>query len=145
MDEWQPPISAEQRNSLGLNGWMIDMINGPEPVLSMLCDTTRLHRTGASLVDINDEQFERLKDSPIQSWVAGRQSYRINRRREYGPNALSTIVSPVNVPSIWTNAGPNTDEQRAIRERVKETESDLSSIEEQHQQIKDELNQLKEH
>ena len=67
LSHWQPPMPMGDLAGYGLQDYAIDFIDGPEPVLSMLCDSARLHRTGVSHDDISDAQYEQLKDSPIQS------------------------------------------------------------------------------
>src|SRR5690606_26373836 len=51
----------------------------------------RLHLSAVSLRDISDYQFDRiLQGERINQFAAGRRLYRIVRRREYGPGAVST-------------------------------------------------------
>jgi hypothetical protein len=43
------------------------------------------------------------KNTAINSWVSGKRSYKVNRRREYGPGATSTTVKTVRPARVWTN------------------------------------------
>jgi hypothetical protein len=143
MSFWAPPMSKDELGNYGLEDFAINLLDGPEPVLSMLCDSVRLHRTGMSLSDITDAQFESLKESQINSWVAGRNSYRVNRRREYGPNAVSTVVSQVKAASLWTiGGGGDTDAQRQATVELKDIERELADLEDQSALIAEQLRGL---
>ena len=118
LTSYRSPVSDEQRQSYGLEGWALDFIQGPEPVLAMLCGECRLHQTGVTLHDISEEQYEALRESPISSWVSGKASYQITRRREYGPGATSTRVRDLRRGRVWTDQpvdiGMKTELQRNI-------------------------------
>lgn len=145
LSDWQPPVSKDELRGYGLEDFAIDFLQGPEPVLSMLCDAVRLHRTGVSLKDISDAQFDRLQDSQVSSWVAGRNSYRVNRRREYGPGAVSTVVTQVKDPKHWNSGGNNADSDanRQLHERIKGIERELADLEDQNEPIADQLEALR--
>jgi chromosome segregation ATPase len=143
LSHWESPMTKEQLVDHGLEEFAIDLVQGPEPVLSMLCDAVRLHRTGISLHDCSDEQFERLQNSAVQNWVAGRSSYRVNRRREYGPNAVSTVVSQVRLAQYWTSAGVDTEAQREVHQRIKEIERDMAELDDERAPLEGEFRQLK--
>ncbi|KAI9778036.1 MAG: Structural maintenance of chromosomes protein 5 [Geoglossum umbratile] len=103
LDEFRPPVSGEDMRRYGFEGWALDYLSGPEPVLAMLCYDVALNRTGVVLRDITDEQYEILEASPITSWVTSKNSYTITRRREYGPGATSTRVREVRKGKFWTS------------------------------------------
>ncbi len=136
-------MSKEDLIAHGLEEFAIDLVQGPEPVLSMLCDSARFHRTGVSLSNSTDEQFERLKESTIQNWVTGGSFYRVNRRREYGPSAVSTVVMQVKQATQWTSAGVDREAQRLGQLRMKDIERDLAELDDERSPIKGELKQLK--
>jgi chromosome segregation ATPase len=143
LSHWVSPMSKEQLADYGLDEFAIDLVQGPEPILSMLCDSVKLSRTGISLRECSDDQFERLKDSPIQTWIAGQSSYKVARRREYGPSAVSTMVSQVRSAQYWTGAGVDTEAQRLLHQRLKEIERDLAELEEERAPFEGELKELK--
>ncbi|KIW09115.1 uncharacterized protein PV09_00059 [Verruconis gallopava] len=142
---WESPMAKEALAEYGLDEFASDLLQGPEPVLSMLCDAVRLHRTGVSLHDSTEEQFERLQNSPIQSWVAGKNSYRVNRRREYGPSAVSTVVSQVRPAQFWNSSGGGDVEAiRQAQRKLRDIEVDAAELQEELQPIRQKLNELKE-
>jgi hypothetical protein len=103
LNEFRPPVSEADMKRYGFEGWALDYVAGPEPVLAMLCGDVNLHRTGVVLRDITDRQYETLEASPITTWVTSKNSYTITRRREYGPGAASTRVREVRKGRFWTS------------------------------------------
>jgi hypothetical protein len=139
LDHFRPPARDDELNSYGLDEWAHNLVSGPEPVIAMLCDNGRLNRTGVSLDDQTDEQFEALKESPIQSWVAGRNSYRVNRRKEFGPSAVSTVVNSIRPAQHWASAGVDTEAQGVLHRSIRGIERELAELEDDHKKIKEEL------
>lgn len=126
MDQWHSRISPQELASMGLDCMAIDQIEGPDRVLSALCDSSKFHMTGLSLRDSSNDQFKQIENSNIESWVAGRSSYRITRRREYGHS--STSSSTINPARFWTGDAVDTEAQSAYQAEVREVEGDLESI-----------------
>ena len=128
LDVFRPPVSADQMTRFGFEGWALDYMNGPEPVLAMLCVELHIHEAGMALRDITSQQFELLQDSPIQSWVTSKSTYRISRRREYGPGATSTLVKDIRRASIWTDRPVNLTAKREMQENIQGWTEEVESI-----------------
>ncbi|KAK2765042.1 Structural maintenance of chromosomes protein 5 [Arachnomyces sp. PD_36] len=128
VDSFQPPISREQLHSLSFDGWAKDYITGPDPVLALLCSENSLHRTPLVLRDITDEEYKRMESGPLSVWVAGKQSYQVVRRREYGPDASSTRVRPVRPARYWTNQPVDTSAKDGIQESIRGWNEELQQI-----------------
>ena len=128
LDSFRPPVSADQMTRFGFEGWALDYMNGPEPVLAMLCGELHIHEAGIALRDITSQQFELLQDSPIQSWVTSKSTYRISRRREYGPTATSTLVKDIRRASIWTDQPVNLTAKREMQENIQGWTEEVESI-----------------
>ena len=118
LDQFRPPISDQQMRSFGFEGWALDYLAGPEPVLAMLCSECKINQTGVALGDISDRQYEALQSSPISSWVTGKASFQITRRREYGPGATSTRVRDLKKAQIWTNQPVDMTAKRDLQESI---------------------------
>ena len=97
-----PPISLGEMQKCGLDGWALDYIDGPEPVLAMLCNNSKINATGISLKEVTEAQHELLVNGNCSSWVAGNTSYRVNRRKDYGAHATSTVTKSIGRPRFWT-------------------------------------------
>ncbi|KAK4145350.1 SMC5-like protein [Dichotomopilus funicola] len=116
-----PPLPKDQLLSLGFDGYVTDFLDGPEPVLAMLCSERRIHVSAVGLRDLDDAQFEQIQQvGSLSSFAAGRQFYRITRRREYGPGAVSTRVTPVQKGRFWTDQPADTTEKAEIEKKIEE-------------------------
>lgn len=142
LSNFRPPVTSEQLQGLGLNGWLRDYLSGPDPVLSTLCDVSKIHCTGVTLDD-RSADFDKLRDSPIQSWVAGREYFQVVRRREYGPSAVSTRVRRVEPAKIWTNQAVDSGAERELRKKIDELQDEISELQKQVEEGKGEYANLK--
>lgn len=118
LEPFRPPVSAEQMKRFGFEGWALDYLNGPEPVLAMLCGEVHIHEAGIALRDTTPQQFELLQNSPVQSWVTSKSTYRITRRREYGPGATSTLVRDTRRARVWTDQPVDLTAKRELQENI---------------------------
>lgn len=118
LSAFAPPIGPDELRRYGFQGWAIDYLRGPEPVLAMLCYDLRLHRTAVMFKDTTQQQFEQLQNSPIDSWLTSKSSYNIVRRREYGPSATSTRVREVRRATVWTDQPVDLAAKRELQENI---------------------------
>ena len=145
LDKFGPPMSEEETRQSGFDGWALDYLIGPEPVLAMLCsDGPRLNQTGVSLRDTTPEQYEMLQKSPISSWVSSRSIYRINRRREYGPGATSTQVRDTKKAKVWTSQPVDLTAKRELQENIDGWKEEVHAIEVKIDRTRAQVSQLKE-
>lgn len=118
---FRSPLSKEELTGLGFDGYVIDYLEGPEPVLAMLCSEKRVHMSAVALNDISDEQFDRIQRAEnLTQFAAGRQLYRITRRREYGPGAISTRVTQFAKGRFWTNQPVDMTEKAELQCKMDE-------------------------
>ncbi|KAK8174402.1 putative ABC/SMC5 protein [Phyllosticta citribraziliensis] len=138
LSTWKSPLSQEVITDLGFSGWILDCLTGPEPVLSMLCDTVRLHQTPVARGPHSEQQFDRVVQSGIGKWVAGRVSYMVSRRKEYGDAATSTMTRRVNAARVWTDQAVDTGADQESRDKIREIRHELEEIANQLQELRDE-------
>ncbi|PQE05032.1 hypothetical protein CJF30_00004834 [Rutstroemia sp. NJR-2017a BBW] len=131
-----PQASAEQLRELGLDGWAIDFIDGPEPVLAMLCNDVQAHRSAVTLRELKDEQHQRINNSGISSFLTSSTMFRITRRREYGPNATSTRTSSITPAKFFVDGVVDTSGRREIEEK-------LEALNKEFEEKKAEINELR--
>lgn len=144
LEAFPPPISDHELKGLGFDGWAKDFLSGPEPVLAMLCSENRLHRTPIVLRDISDEEFSKLENGSLNSWVAGKRSYQVNRRREYGPNATSTRVRQVRPARVWTSQPVDASAKAELEQSIRILREELREVQEALDADKAEFARLKE-
>lgn len=127
---------------MGFDGWAKDYLNGPEPVLAFLCSENRLHQTPVTLRDISDEEFNRMESGSISSWVAGKNSYQVTRRREYGPSATSTRVRQVRPARCWTSQPVDTMAKQDLVQAVSALKEELRDLQQRMETEKVKLTEL---
>lgn len=127
------PTSDEELRRCGLDGWALDFVEGPEPVLTMLCDSQRINMIGVGLQDISEEQYQlnlQRKCNP-NMWVAGRQFYRVSSRPEYGPSAISTMTRSIRPARSWTDRPADASVRRQIEERINSLKAEGAQLKEE--------------
>jgi hypothetical protein len=137
------PIADGELRRLGFDGWAKDFVTGPEPIIASLCSENRLHQTPVSLQDIPDETYNELENaeaSPISSWVSGKHSYQITRRREY--NAKSTRVRQVRPAQAWTSQPVDASLKQQHREAILSYNREISEIQEELNSEKEKANEI---
>ncbi|KAH8431563.1 DNA repair ATPase SMC5 [Aspergillus melleus] len=156
LENFRPPIPGDEIQKMGFDGWAKDFLKGPEPVLSVLCSENRLHQTPVTLRDISDDEFSQMESGSISSWVAGKQSYKVTRRREYGPSATSTRVRQVRPAKVWTSQPVDTmakqdlvqtmsalkEELRDLQQRMESEKAKLTELGQTHKKCEEERHEL---
>lgn len=149
LERFQPPLPSEEIQQFGFDGWAKDFINGPEPVLAILCSENRFNQTPIGLRDITDDEYNRIAQGTITSWVSGTNAYQITRRREYGPNATSTRTRQVRPARIWTTQPVETSKKQElaqnlemlrqecqeVRNKLDSTRARLAQLSKEHEEI----------
>lgn len=125
---YQSPCSTDQLHTFGLEGWIIDLLDGPDEVLAMLCDNRNIHATAYTSRDVPPNQHDALSRSPISSWVTSTQSYQVTRRREYGDHATSTRVVALRPARFFTNAPVDRRAEDELKRKVREAEVEMEEI-----------------
>lgn len=138
--EYQPPVPRTDLSSLGFEGYVSDYIQGPDVVLAMLCDNTRLHRIAYASRPISNEQYTAVSSSPIQKWVSGKDIYQITTRREYG--ASSTAVTQLQQARFFVDQPTNTEEMRQLDDTIKRIQQDGLQLKEDINNCKQDITDL---
>jgi hypothetical protein len=127
-----PILSRQQMQQFGLDGWALDFIDGPEPVLAMLNGNGKLQRSAVALQDSSEAQYDMIiEEGSLMSWAAGRQSYQIARRREYGPDAQTTNTRIIGAAKYWTDQPVDTSATREIQQRIDDLVAEFDELKKQ--------------
>lgn len=146
LERFHPSVPDEEIQKFGFDGWAKDFLDGPEPVLAVFCSENRLHQTPIGLCDINDDEYNRIAQGNISSWVSGKHAYQITRRREYGPDAVSTRTRPVKRAQVWTSQPVEASTKRELQQNVDMLRDECREIEDRAEASKARLTQMgKEH
>ncbi|KAM4065092.1 AAA domain-containing protein [Hirsutella rhossiliensis] len=158
LETFQSPVGRAEVSTLGLDGFAVDYLDGPAPVLAMLCAEKRLHQSGVSLRDHNDAEYERLvNNGKVSQWAAGQHSYAVRRRREYGPQAMTTISRNIRPGRFWTSQPIDSQEKTELNRRLmelkgekdflaggyRELKAKLPAIDDQASNVNERINTLK--
>lgn len=137
LSDYKSPVAPAELQRMGFEGYMIDYIQGPDAVLAMLCDNTRLNRTAYAARPISDEQHALVSGSAIQKWVSGRDIYQITTRREYG--ASSTAVTQLKRARCFVDQPANAQEKLQLDEALKRNQQDGIELQEEINNCKREI------
>ncbi|KAF7870376.1 hypothetical protein EAF04_004122 [Stromatinia cepivora] len=135
----RPSATMAELNSIGLDGWAVDFIDAPEPVLAMLCNDIKAHRTAVTLQDVTEEQHERIIRTGITSFVTKTTSYKITTRREY--NASSTQTSGINRARFFIDGVVDTSGRRVIEENLQELGRKFEALKKEAKDMNDKIEQ----
>ena len=137
LNAFRAPVDENEMAAMGLDGFAIDYLDGPHPVLAMLCAEKRLHQSGVTLQDHNDAQYDRLVNSgKVNQWAAGKQSFLVRRRKEYGPQAMTTITKNIQPGRYWTSQPVDAQEKVELNRRLVELMGEVEILKEQLRELK---------
>ncbi|RCI17475.1 hypothetical protein L249_2929 [Ophiocordyceps polyrhachis-furcata BCC 54312] len=143
LESHQPPMSTEEASTIGLDGFALDFLDGPAPVLSMFCSEKRMHQCGVSLKQHSDADYERILNcGRVSQWAAGKLAYIIRRRREYGPQAMATITRNVQPARFWTSQPVDSQEKADLNRLLLETKGELGAMIKEHTELRDKMSAL---
>ena len=142
LSSFRAPMSEENLRQYGLDCWILDLIEGPDAVLAMLCDNRNIHQTAYASREISSEQFNALQRSPLSSWVTPTQSYMIARRREYGDQATSTRVQSIKEARFFTDAPVDRQMEDELIQRINNANSEIEELRREIQSFKPEMDEL---
>ncbi|KAF7187362.1 Structural maintenance of chromosomes protein 5 [Pseudocercospora fuligena] len=139
LSDFEHPLSDEQLKSLGLEGWVQDLLEGPDAVLAMLCSNRNLHKIPYGKTEnFDDTQIESLKRAGIMSWVTPKKTWTVARR--YGHDSIK--VSSFNPAKLLTDAPVNTQAEQEIGRKIAEWEDEIRQIAEEMKGVKARASQL---
>ncbi|CCU82278.1 structural maintenance of chromosomes 5 smc5 [Blumeria hordei DH14] len=138
------PLSDKELQQYGMIGWAIDQIDGPGPVLSMLCDSARLDRSAIAHDDISEETYQTIiREERLNVWVTQSQRFNVTRRKEYGPGAISTITRPVPNERFWTDQPVDASARAEIQARIETIEGEFQALKRQNDPLKTKIIELR--
>lgn len=136
LENFQPPMSRKEAIKLGLDGFAIDYLEGPDPVLAMLCSEKRLQQSGITLQEHDNAQYTRLANSgSITQWAAGRHLFSLRRRKEYGGKAMTAISKFINPGRFWTSQTVDVQEKAELTRQLEEAEAEFEALKDQRNEI----------
>ncbi|KAJ2233259.1 Structural maintenance of chromosomes protein 5 [Coemansia sp. RSA 1722] len=114
MEDFRSPLPKNRLDALGFDGYALDFIDAPRPVLAALCDRDHVHETPVALGSVDNQAIE--EEHLFKEYVADGTKYSITRGR-YGSRA-STVTTMRTRPHARLLSAGETDESRAAREQI---------------------------
>ncbi|KAJ4861571.1 AAA domain-containing protein [Trichoderma breve] len=140
---FRSPVNIDEAQSLGLDGFALNYLDGPEPVLAMLCAEKRLHQSGISLREHTDDEYEKLvHNGKINQWAAGKQQYIVRRRKEYGPNAMTTVAKRIQPGRFWTSQPVDSQEKVELNRRLTEVSGEAEVLKSEYKELRQKIDPL---
>ncbi|KXJ94004.1 RecF/RecN/SMC N terminal domain-containing protein [Microdochium bolleyi] len=142
-DSYRPPLSKSQVENIGLDGFAIDYLEAPEPVLAMFCAEKKLHASLLCLRDISDGQYNQIvKHEQITSWATGKTMHRVARRKEYGPGATSTTTRQVTPGKFWTDQPLDNSESTRLDDKLQALGAEFNKLKAENMAKKEQMDTL---
>jgi chromosome segregation ATPase len=139
------PLSHQDFQRAGLDGWAIDYIDGPTPVLDMLISSAGLDCCPIGLREPSDEQYSLVAENVhIKRFIFGSHSFQVSRRAEYGPQAVSAVSRSVAPAKHWTEQPVDVSARREIQQRIDSLKSDFKALADKAKPVREQMKELKE-
>jgi chromosome segregation ATPase len=131
LSRWERPYSEAQLQQLGLNTYVLDLLEGPDEVLSMLCDNRNIHMYGVAFQDLSSQQFDGMMSTTISSWATPTETYNVSRRKEYGDAGISTRTARIRPARFFTSQPVDTHAEQEYRNTIAELKDELQEAQRQ--------------
>lgn len=128
LEKFKPEVPRDQLQALGFEGYIIDMIEGPEEVLKHLCKQSHLHKLPVTLnpnVDV-----ERIEQSDrFRKFIAGGENFTINVSH-YAPDVRQTVSRRIGPARSLVNS-VDRERQRCLTNLIQELSAKKKELEAQ--------------
>lgn len=131
LDHWRRPYHEEELRSFGLNTYVLDLLDGPDEILSMLCDNRNIHSFGVAHQDLSNEQFNAVMHSSITQWATPSEVYIVSKRKEYGDAGTSTRTTRIKQARFFTSQPVDTNAEDELKNTMAELNDELQEAQRQ--------------
>ncbi|KAI5951148.1 SMC5 [Candida jiufengensis] len=130
----------------GFEGYLSDYITGPNEVLCMLYNNTKLHQIPISRKPLSTDQINRIKSPPdgrihFKKFIAGDTLFSV-KQSNYGSRQISLVTEHVGRAQFFTVSGISEEEKLRLSNKINEYKSTMESKREEYQGHKSEANKL---
>ena len=140
MDEFKTTVRAQD---YGFDGFAIDYLEGPPLLLAQFCSSAMLHKSGVSLQELTDAQYQKLDGQGfINSWASNRTLYKRTHRKEYGDAGKSTTTRDIQVAAFWKDQPVDSAERTELHEARARVKSEWQELVDQARTLKSEIQGL---
>ncbi|KAK9367744.1 hypothetical protein V1509DRAFT_625177 [Lipomyces kononenkoae] len=143
-DKWKKVCSPEQLQRLQFDGYLIDAVAAPDPVLNMLCHAANLDEFAYSRRALSPAQRDQIENfvtgdgNPIiRRYISGKDSYFLNRSL-YGKRAIYTQTRDIRSTNMLSSGGVDQERKAQLTQEItdaKDTAAQLQQEKEKHFRI----------
>ncbi|KAG4305107.1 hypothetical protein PORY_001277 [Pneumocystis oryctolagi] len=136
-----PYSSNELKQNFGMDGYLLDFLDGPSPVLNTLCHIANIHRIPVSIHEISDVFYKKLSQCvnsvnqlvfPV--FISGRTHYTM-KKSKYGRMDVSTITKLVTKAQRFTTT-VNIETKKILQRQIMDLNSVIKKNENSIQELK---------
>jgi chromosome segregation ATPase len=131
LSHWTRPYSEGELRQLGLNTYVLDLLEGPDELLSMLCDNRNIHQYGVAFQELSSQQFDGMMHTSINSWATPTETYNVSRRKEYGDAGVSTRTARIKTARFFTSQPVDTHAEQEYKNTIAELKEELQEAQRQ--------------
>ncbi|SEI36688.1 YALIA101S13e01134g1_1 [Yarrowia lipolytica] len=128
------PVAREQLRGFGFDGYILDLVEGPDHNLAHLCETAKIHAVPYSRQGLTTEQISKLPPS-INRFISKNMLYTVKQSR-YGQRYTSTKSEPI-------DTYPPKKDSQIIYEKLPDRSRE-QELQEQYDELVQRLRPLKE-
>lgn len=133
LDSQRRPASLESIKAMGFDGYLIDFISGPAPVLNSLCHSVNIHQIPVALTEVNKSVLQSLESAlqngqpGIRRFITGDTSVVLTRSK-YGNNSVVSSHTRLNLRTNWFKETIDAAEVSHLRHSLEESEQKRVSL-----------------
>lgn len=140
----RPHYSKQELRSFGFEGYLSDFITGPKEVLSMLCNTSKIHTIPVTKHEMSQQQVDRLirsSDVPFKKFVAGDTLFNI-RTSKYGSKQVYYESEKFGKSQFFAVSGISEQDKQRINGNVQRINREITEKREVYQNHKVQIEQF---
>ncbi|KAJ1861521.1 Structural maintenance of chromosomes protein 5 [Coemansia sp. RSA 989] len=145
LNSFKPPMPRSELKSLGFDGYALDFIEGPAPVLAAICSRDNVHQIPVAKGRVDNDRIE--SSQMFKEYIAEGTRFTISRGR-YGSKSATVMTSRVKPKSRLLSSEGDTEEVQATRDRLRkeidgirdklnENEGKMKKLSMQEQKVRD--------
>ncbi|KAG5370849.1 Structural maintenance of chromosomes protein 5 [Yarrowia sp. E02] len=129
------PLDRVRLRALGFDGYILDLVEGPDHNLAHLCEVAKIHAVPYSREGLSPQQIGQLPPS-IGKFISKNMLYTVKRSR-YGQKLASTKTEAIDVFPVQNDSQiiyeklPNRDRENELSERYQEFAERIRPIKEE--------------
>lgn len=147
------PLSDQQIRRYGFNGYILDLLDGPDAVLNLLCHEDYVHATPFVKGKVGSETFERLQElkdqrgKPIIQKIVDNDAVRVFSKSNYGHKNITSNRNPLHdsLPKHFNTGEDLSDEnekKQEMQDQLDDLQAKLTRLSSQEKQLSEQSAQF---